>query len=292
MAVSSPATRMSKLSLDDSSPAASTRSKRALVNRSIDSDQPPSKIPAPVAFNIDAPKPGTAIRKNATKKTCIGDHGTKKPCEKKHETCEPEEILDDVCDDSILSPNSEKRKRSEASSTRSQERISEDLDTSQDSNISTFSRSSVRSSKRLRGAGAGYTRPGPPTPGRQNKSLGNLSLPTSSGSLDTTSQVITNPGVSCNTPDMSRVSARSQQSLKTPLLDQTNTPKAKNTSKIGRTPINFKKFVGSAFRSKKSKSYKMMDIQDKTINRDQNNLATPMKAKEKSSKSPVKKMKV
>ena len=82
--------------------------------------------------------------------------------------------------------------------------------------------------------------------------------------------------------------------MKTPLLDQTNTPNAKNTSKIGRTPIgkNFKKIVGSAFRSTKSKSYKMMDIQDKTINRDQNNLTTPMKAKEKSSKSPVKKMKV
>ena len=98
----------------------------------------------------------------------------------------------------------------------------------------------------------------------------------------------------CNCPPFinSLNTFRSQQSLKTPLLDQTNTPKAKNTSKIGRTPINFKKFVGSAFRSKKSKSYKMMDIQDKTINRDQNNLATPMKAKEKSSKSPVKKMKV
>ena len=43
---------------------------------------------------------------------------------------------------------------------------------SQDSNISTFSRSSVRSSKRLKGMGeTGYTKPGPPTPGR-NKSLG------------------------------------------------------------------------------------------------------------------------
>merc|ERR1712029_566168 len=196
-------------------------------------------------------------------------------------------------EESVLSPNAEKRKRSETSSLSSQ-RSSVDLDVSQESNISSFSRSSVRSSKRLRGE-TGYTRPGPPTPGR-NKSLGNLSLPkdkinTSSSSLETT-QTVSGPGVSGNTPDMSRVSARSQQSLKTPLLDQTNTPKAKNTSKIGRTPINFKKFVGSAFRSKKSKSYKMMDIQDKTINRDQNNLATPMKAKEKSSKSPVKKMKV
>ena len=85
---------------------------------------------------------------------------------------------------------------------------------------------------------------------------------------------------------------RSQQSLKTPLLDATNTtPKSKNTSKLGRTPLNLKKVIGSAFRSKKSKSYKMMDIQDKTINRDQNNLTTPMKAKA-TTKSPVKKMKV
>ena len=102
---------------------------------------------------------------------------------------------------------------------------------SQDSNISTFSRSSVRSSKRLKGMGeTGYTKPGPPTPGR-NKSLGmrviinitsynvilltsgNLSLPkdkinTSSSSLETTQTISGAPGVSSNTPDMSRVSAR------------------------------------------------------------------------------------
>ena len=50
------------------------------------------------------------------------------------------------------------------------------LSISQDSNISTFSRSSVRSSKRLKGMGeTGYTKPGPPTPGR-NKSLGECDL--------------------------------------------------------------------------------------------------------------------
>ena len=50
------------------------------------------------------------------------------------------------------------------------------LTISQDSNISTFSRSSVRSSKRLKGMGeTGYTKPGPPTPGR-NKSLGECDL--------------------------------------------------------------------------------------------------------------------
>ena len=105
------------------------------------------------------------------------------------------------------------------------------LISSQDSNISTFSRSSVRSSKRLKGMGeTGYTKPGPPTPGR-NKSLGkshhgyniirnqyfitsgNLSLPkdkinTSSTSLETTQTISGAPGVSSNTPDMSRVSAR------------------------------------------------------------------------------------
>ena len=44
---------------------------------------------------------------------------------------------------------------------------------------------------------------------------------------------------------------------------------------------------------RKSKSYKMMDVQDKTINRDQNNLTTPMKAKEKvNKKSPLKKFKL
>ena len=44
---------------------------------------------------------------------------------------------------------------------------------------------------------------------------------------------------------------------------------------------------------RKSKSYKMMDVQDKTINRDQNNLTTPMKAKEKvNKKSPLKKIKL
>ena len=46
-------------------------------------------------------------------------------------------------------------------------------------------------------------------------------------------------------------------------------------------------------RGGKSKSYKMMDVQDKTINRDQNNLTTPMKAKEKVlKKSPLKKIKL
>merc|ERR1711983_461898 len=91
-----------------------------------------------------------------------------------------------------------------------------------ESNKSTFSRSSIRSSKRLKKEGeTGYTKPGPPTPGR-NKSLGNLSLPK------------INPNTSSSSLE-------------------------KNTSKLGRTPLNVKKFLGSAFkRGGKSKSYKMM----------------------------------
>merc|ERR1719499_2043947 len=137
MAVSSPATRMSKLSLDDSSPAASTRSKRMLLNRSQDSNQPPKKqLPKPVAFNIDAPKPGVAVRKGAaTKKACVSDHGKKKkPCSERHESAENEEqsVFEEEAEESILSPGAEKRKRSESSSVKSERLTSEELDLSQD----------------------------------------------------------------------------------------------------------------------------------------------------------------
>ena len=54
--------------------------------------------------------------------------------------------------------------------------MNHNLTISQDSNISTFSRSSVRSSKRLKGMGeTGYTKPGLPRPGR-DKSLGEYDL--------------------------------------------------------------------------------------------------------------------
>merc|ERR1712045_613978 len=142
----------------------------------------------------------------ATKKACVSDHGKKKkPCSERHESAENEEqsVFEEEAEESILSPGAEKRKRSESSSVKSERLTSEELDLSQDSNISGFSRSSVRSSKRLKGMGeTGYNKPGPPTPGRR-VSLGNLSLPKEK-------------------IDMSRVSARSQQSLKTPLLDATN----------------------------------------------------------------------
>ena len=136
LAVSSPATRMSKLSLDDTSPALSTRSKRTLLNRSQDSDQPPKKqLPPPVAFSIDAPKPGVAVRKGVTtKKACVSDHGKKKkPCSGRHESADNEEksIFEEEAEDSVLSPNAEKRKRSESSSVKSERLTSEELDLSQ-----------------------------------------------------------------------------------------------------------------------------------------------------------------
>ena len=135
LAVSSPATRMSKLSLTDTSPAASTRSKRAMMNQSQDGDQPPAKVAAPVAFTIDAPKPGTAVRKGgrAPKQTCVGDHGVKKPCSKKHDAVEEDRVSQDSVfdDENVLSPNSEKRKRSDTSSCKSERVTSDELDLSQ-----------------------------------------------------------------------------------------------------------------------------------------------------------------
>ena len=119
---------------------------------------------------------------------------------------------------------------------------------SQDSISSSFSRSSLRTSKRLKGGNVSYNKPGPPTPGR--KSLGNLSLPRTNTSLTSLETTTSYPGVSTNTPDMSRVSTRSAVSLKTPLLDTTNTPnKSKNQSKLSKmTPLGLRKVIGSAFR--------------------------------------------
>lgn len=103
-----------------------------LMNISQDSDQPPRKqLPPPVAFNIEAPKPGVAVRKGgATKKACVGDHGKKKqPCTGRHE--EEENSVFEEAEESVLSPNSEKRKRSESSSLKSERVTSEELDMSQ-----------------------------------------------------------------------------------------------------------------------------------------------------------------
>ena len=68
------------------------------------------------------------MKTRVSKKSCVGSHDTKKPCEKSHEPVE-ESMIDDK-EESVLSPNSEKRKRSESSS-RSSQRSSEDLDLSQ-----------------------------------------------------------------------------------------------------------------------------------------------------------------
>ena len=66
-----------------------------------------------------------AVRR-ATKQPCVGGHGKKKPCEGRHEEAE-----ESVTEDSVLSPNSEKRKRSESSSVKSDRVSSEELDISQ-----------------------------------------------------------------------------------------------------------------------------------------------------------------
>jgi len=232
------------------------------------------------------------------KQACVGEHGAKKKvCEEEHDDLENLPVDDPVTrylsegDQSAYTPSGRGRKRKSLGPLTAQPPVQEDLDTSQDSLSSSFSRSSLRSSKRLKGGNISYTRPGPPTPGR-NKSLGNLSLPrtnnTSVTSLETTT---TYPGVSSNTPDMSRVSTRSVASLKTPLLDSTNTPnKSKNQSKLSKmTPLGIRKLVGSAFRKKDE--YKLMNKQDKTINRDQSVKTTPLKSKDRGVGSPRKKLK-
>jgi len=55
------------------------------------------------------------------------------------------------------------------------------------------------------------------------------------------------------------------------------------------TPLGIRKLVGSAFRKKDK--YKLMNKQDKTINRDQSVKTTPLKSKDKGVGSPRKKLK-
>jgi len=237
------------------------------------------------------------------KQACSSEHGARKQhCEDPHgnipfvDDLENLPVDDPVSrylsegDQSVSTPGRGRKRKSLGPSVQQQQPL-EELDVSQDSFSSSFSRSSLRSSKRLKGGNISYTRPGPPTPGR-NKSLGNLSLPrtnnTSVNSLETTTSY---PGVSSNTPDMSRVSSRSAQSLKTPLLDTTNTPnKSRNQSKLSKmTPLGLRKVLGSAFRT--GKKYKLMRKQDNTINRDQSVKTTPLKSKDRVVSSPRKKVK-
>jgi len=238
--------------------------------------------------NLSRARPARPPR--PVKQPCVGEHVARKVVCQEEEENPYDELgklpVDDPVsrylsegDQSVFTPTGKGRKRKSLGPT--VQPTQEDLDTSQDSLSSSFSRSSLRTSKRLKGGNISYTRPGPPTPGR-NKSLGNLSLPrtnnTSTTSLETTTSY---PGVSSNTPDMSRVSTRSAVSLKTPLLDTTNTPnKSKNQSKLSKmTPLGLRKMMGSAFRKKEK--YKLMNRQDKTINRDQSVKTTPLKSKEK-----------
>eukprot|EP00092_Neocalanus_flemingeri_P107522 GFUD01138002.1.p1 GENE.GFUD01138002.1~~GFUD01138002.1.p1 ORF type:complete len:449 (-),score=155.58 GFUD01138002.1:60-1406(-) len=195
------------------------------------------------------------------KQACTAEHGArKKECEEQHRTgledLENLPVDDPVSrylsegDLSVSTPGSGKKgrkRKSEGGVVHAQP--AEDLDCSQDS----FSRSSLRSSKRLKGASVSDNKPGPPT--------------------------TSYPGVSCNTLDMSRVSTRSAVSLKTPLLD---TPKKLNLSKM--TPLGFRNAIGSAFRTKKYNKMKH------TINRDQSIKTTPLKVKDRTGSSPRKKL--
>jgi len=323
----SPVTRLSQaasnLSLE--SPASSTRSRKSLSQGSEHSDTNRPKLPPPTTFTIEPPKPGTAVRKASRSTVKLGTARTvsmssktsstgsltrerparpprpvKQACTSEHSRPALEELenlpVDDPVsrylsegDQSVNTPGSGKKGRKR----KSQKGVvysepAEDLDCSQDSISSSFSRSSLRTSKRLKGGNVSYNKPGPPTPGR--KSLGNLSLPRTNTSLTSLETTTSYPGVSTNTPDMSRVSTRSAVSLKTPLLDTTNTPnKSKNQSKLSKmTPLGLRKVIGSAFRTKK---YKLMKKQDNTINRDQSIKTTPLKAKDRAVSSPRKKLK-
>ena len=115
-AAPSPVSRLSKLSLSDS-PAGSTRSKRALLHKTLDEDEPPAKLPPPVSFSIDLPKPGTAVRKvnRVSKQACVAGHGVKKEaCRQEHPIPEVGEMTGQdshlEMDDSLISPQSRKRK--------------------------------------------------------------------------------------------------------------------------------------------------------------------------------------
>ena len=115
-AAPSPVSRLSKLSLSDSPPG-STRSKRALLDKTREEGEPPAKVPPPVAFNIDPPKPGAAVRTGtrASKQACVVDHVVKKEaCRGRHVIPEVEEGTEQdshlEMDDSVVSPQSRKRK--------------------------------------------------------------------------------------------------------------------------------------------------------------------------------------
>eukprot|EP00090_Calanus_glacialis_P017554 TRINITY_DN27292_c0_g1_i1.p1 TRINITY_DN27292_c0_g1~~TRINITY_DN27292_c0_g1_i1.p1 ORF type:complete len:2374 (+),score=944.93 TRINITY_DN27292_c0_g1_i1:864-7124(+) len=233
------------------------------------------------------------------KQACTTEHGSRKQnCSEQHDNPALDDLENLPVDDpvsrylsegdvSVSTPGKGRKRKSLGAAV--QQQPLEELDMSQDSNSSSFSRSSLRSSKRLKGGNISYNRPGPPTPGR-NKSLGNLSLPRTNTSVTSLETTTSYPGVSSNTPDMSRVSTRSAVSLKTPLLDTTNTPnKSRNQSKLSKmTPLGMRKLIGSAFRTKK---YKLMKKQDNTINRDQSVKTTPLKSKDRGVSSPRKKLK-
>jgi len=282
--VASPVTRLSQvtssLSLESPTSLRSGRS-RGGSQDSVEAKIPP---PAPVVLRRSSRTPSNG------KKPCTSDHGIRKrECEAEHKKVDFQDVEKE--NQEVLSP-SKAKKRTVAER---KSYIDQELDSSQESSSSSFLRDSLRGSKRSKVAGnISYTRPGPPTPSRgMNKSSVSASNISQTGSLDSQLANLTASNRNSvhipNTPEMSRVT-RSSTTLKTPLLDTTNTPEKKpsTSSKMSRiTPIAMKK-LSSAFRNK---TYKLMKKQDQNIDRDQIKSRTaPLKAKDKVVPSPRKKL--
>merc|ERR1719319_289451 len=241
-------------SLSLSSPAGSTRSKRSLS--SLSSADLPAKRRPPVAFTVEAPRPGQAVRKSgraAAKQPCTQEHGAgRAACATgEHRACRADlQELDTSQELFVPVPRAL------------------DYDTN-----ATFVRDSLRGSKR---SNVSYAKPGPPTPGR-NRSV---------KSIDSAEANSTDSTVASQQSGVTPKGARSSTS-RGPSTPAEPKPKFK-----GLTPLAFRKAIGSAFRGKASKTtYKLMKKQDETIDRDQSKskgvkVTTPLKAKERLGKSP------
>merc|ERR1719402_458186 len=167
----------------------------------------------------------------------------------------------------------------------------DNLNSSQESNSSSFSRDSIRGSKRCKKAGeVSFHKPGPPTPGRnKSQTESNLSL-TSIDSAATATSVVsgqTDQGelsvmATPNVSNLSKRSTRSRTESKTPLLNTTysnNTPSMSKTLRNKMTPLHIRKVMSSAFR--KGGKYKLMKKPEGSLDSPAPTNTTPMKAKEK-----------
>jgi len=153
----------------------------------------------------------------------------------------------------LLSPEPIKNRKR-----KSEEReLAPELDSSQDSQSSSFSRDSLRGSKRVKREDLSYHKPGPPTPGRNKshnnslESLGSVDSAATTGSVDSTATTASAPAETSirATPNASRLSTRSTRSHdRTPLLNTTNTPTMSKSVRARLTPQGIKKVIGSAFR--------------------------------------------